>query len=222
MTKTYLIDTAFLDDNSAFQRFYSKTSPYRQKKTDSFRFRKDKNLCLGAGVLLDYALKEFSLSEKEMTYSVGEFGKPHFVNHSHIHFNLSHSHKCVIASVSDKAVGCDIELVTEQNLDIAERFFHKNEYMYLKSLNSPKEQTSAFFRLWTLKESYVKALGTGMTKPFDEFAVEFGEKITLTDSQCENPHFFREYPFGEYMIACCSEQDSFQDELRIITLKDLK
>ncbi|MGN1131954.1 MAG: 4'-phosphopantetheinyl transferase family protein [Ruminococcus sp.] len=222
MTKTFLIETSFLNDDTVFQQFYNQTSPYRQKKTDSFRFRKDKNLCLGAGILLDYALKEFGLSEKEMTYSVGKAGKPSFENHSQIHFNISHSHKCAIVSVSDKAVGCDIELVTEQNLDIAQKFFHKNEYMYLKNLNDSHEQASAFFRLWTLKESYVKALGMGMTKPFHCFAVEIGDKITISDSQRESPHFFREYRFGEYMIACCSEQDSFQEDLIIVTPKDLK
>ncbi|MGN0476073.1 MAG: 4'-phosphopantetheinyl transferase family protein, partial [Ruminococcus sp.] len=184
--------------------------------------RKDKNLCLGAGALLNFALKEFGLSEKEMTYSVGKAGKPCFENHKEIHFNISHSHKCAIVSVGDNDIGCDIELITPQELDLAEKFFHKNEYMYLKSLNNPNEQASAFFRLWTLKESYVKALGRGMTKPFDEFSIEIGDKITIFDNQDENPHFFKEYRFGGYMIACCSEQDSFQKELIIVTPKDLE
>ncbi|MGN0459566.1 MAG: 4'-phosphopantetheinyl transferase family protein [Ruminococcus sp.] len=222
MTKTFLIETSFLNDDTVFHQFYNETSPYRQKKTDSFRFRKDKNLCLGAGILLNYALKEFGLSEKEMTYSVGKAGKPCFENHRQIHFNISHSHKCAIISVSDKPVGCDIELVTQQNLDIAQKFFHKNEYMYLKNLDGSHEQASAFFRLWTLKESYVKALGMGMTKPFHSFSVEIGDKVTILDSQSENSHFFREYRFGEYMIACCSEQDNFQEDLLIVTPKDLK
>ena len=63
MTKTFLMDTTLLDNDVAFQRFYSPTSAYRQKKTDAFRYRKDRNLCLGAGVLLDYALKAFGLSD---------------------------------------------------------------------------------------------------------------------------------------------------------------
>ena len=222
MTKTFLIDTTFLNDDTVFQQLYNQTSTYRQKKIDSFRFRKDKNLCLGAGALLNFALKEFGLSEKDMTYSLEKAGKPCFENHKKIQFNISHSCKCDIVSVSDNAIGCDIELITPQELDIAKKFFHKNEYMYLKSINNPGEQIYAFFRLWTLKESYVKALGKGMTKPFHSFAVEIGDKITIFDNQDENPHFFKEYRWGEYAIACCSQQDSFHKELIVVTPKDLE
>lgn len=221
MTKTFLIDTSFLNDDEIFRQLYNRTSTYRQKKIDSFRFRKDKNLCLGAGALLNFALMEFGLSEKDMTYSFEKSGKPYFKNHKEIHFNISHSQKCAIVSVSDKDVGCDIELIAPQKLDIAEKFFHKNEYNYLQSLNNPDEQSYVFFRLWTLKESYVKALGKGMTKPFDEFSIEIGDKITIFDNQDEKPHFFKEYQWDKYAIACCSRQDCFQKELIIVTPKDL-
>jgi 4'-phosphopantetheinyl transferase len=60
------------------------------------------------------------------------------------------------------ALGIDIEYMKNDNrlLTIAERFFYPEEWIFIRSLPED-EQMKAFFHLWTLKEAYLKAIGTG-------------------------------------------------------------
>jgi 4'-phosphopantetheinyl transferase len=55
------------------------------------------------------------------------------------------------------------------HLQLARRYFAPVEVEALEGL-SPDEQHAAFFRLWTLKEAFVKARGQGLSIPLDEFA----------------------------------------------------
>jgi 4'-phosphopantetheinyl transferase len=65
-------------------------------------------------------------------------------------------------------------------LEIAEQFFSRDEIVALRSV--PEElRTLAFFNCWTRKESYVKALGEGLSHPLDCFSVSLrpDEKAAL-------------------------------------------
>ena len=69
------------------------------------------------------------------------------------------------------AVGVDVEhegrIVAA--LDLARRFFTPREAAELSSL-PPEQQRTAFLRLWTLKEAFLKALGVGLAKSLDGFS----------------------------------------------------
>ena len=73
-------------------------------------------------------------------------------------------------------VGCPIGIDLEQirplhDMDhIAERFFCREEAAELMSLAQP-ERERAFYRCWTRKEAYIKALGGGLSIPLDSFCV---------------------------------------------------
>lgn len=80
------------------------------------------------------------------------------------HFNLSHSHDWVVLALSNIGpVGVDVEWNQRKRsmIEIAERFFLPREAQMLKTL-APDEQYARFFEWWTIKESYVKALGSGI------------------------------------------------------------
>lgn len=55
-------------------------------------------------------------------------------------------------------------------LDIAQRFFAPEECGELRSL-PPDLQPAGFFRCWTRKEAYLKAIGLGLGVPLDQFIV---------------------------------------------------
>lgn len=97
------------------------------------------------------------------------------------HFNVSHAENLVCVAVSfDGEIGVDIE--TRQDIDvlsIAAQFFHPDEYQQIRNANQ-HEQERLFYRLWTLKEAFFKALGTGITAGL--------EKINI-DLSCEPPKF---------------------------------
>ena len=99
--------------------------------------------------------------------------------------------------MSDKEIGCDIQQIKDINLSIADRFFTAEERKYVKC-------TEDFFRIWTLKESFIKAIGKGLALPLNSFSIK---GLDSDKSYCE---YNRElYEFKEfdkmtgYCIAVC-------------------
>jgi 4'-phosphopantetheinyl transferase len=105
-------------------------------------------------------------------FTYGPKGKPALAGGS-LEFNLSHSGKlAAMAVTSGGAVGVDVEEMRPlDDLElVAQRFFCPEEAAEVLSL--PKaEQTAAFYRCWTRKEAYVKAIGSGLSVPLDAFQV---------------------------------------------------
>lgn len=165
MIKLLLADVLPLDDSAVYDGIYGRVSLERRSVADSFRFRKDRLLSLGAAALLDLGLAEFGLCEKDMSYGRTAHGKPFFKNAPDIHFSISHSSSKVAVAFSDREVGCDIEEISDIDLAVAERYFHRAEYEAIMAENGQEKRWRAFFRYWTLKESYMKATGIGLSLP---------------------------------------------------------
>ncbi len=184
-------------ENGAFmQRAMENLSGERQEKIRRFRHGRARLQSLAAGLLLDFGLRRYGLSEREAQFSYGANGKPALLGHTGPHFNLSHSGTMALAVFSDHEVGCDIQQVAEAPPRVAERFFTKGESAYLESLGDGPGQGEAFFGIWTLKESYLKASGTGMASALDSFSVLPGER--------PGGYAFREYVLPAYRAAVCA------------------
>lgn len=174
MIRLLLADVMPLADTAAYQRLHDRLSPERRMAADSFKFIKDRRLSLGATALIDLGLRPFGLKEREVSYGRGAYGKPYFINAPHIHFNISHSSTKVAVAFSDMEVGCDIEAITDMDMSVAERFFCSEEYLAILTPDNPYGRNQAFFRYWTLKESYMKATGLGLSLPPESFSVHNG------------------------------------------------
>jgi 4'-phosphopantetheinyl transferase len=92
-------------------------------------------------------------------------------------FNLSHTHGLVACAVAhDAQVGVDVECVERATASraIAERYFSAPELAQLDAC--PEERRSShFIELWTLKEAYLKAVGSGLAHPLDTFDFAFDD-----------------------------------------------
>ncbi len=87
-----------------------------------------------------------------------------------IDFNLSHSGTWAMLGVSNgPKIGVDIEEIRPINADEAVFALAESEHDYVDSLTG-STRLEAFFRFWTLKEAFVKALGTGLDLPLQSFA----------------------------------------------------
>lgn len=101
-------------------------------------------------------------------------------------FNLSHSGEWLaILLSSDAPVGVDVEQQKPLGrlLAIAERFFAAGEVLWLKA-RPESEQLQAFYRLWSLKEAYVKGLGLGISAGLSGFSLlpdEVSGRASLLD-----------------------------------------
>ena len=114
-------------------------------------------------------------------------GKP-YLAHQNLEFNMSHTRGVALYAVSHQAVGIDIELLARdmQIEDIAERFFTENEYKKICALD-PGDRQAAFYRCWTLKEAFIKALGHGLTYGLDRFEVDFMSEGSRCLKNVEDP-----------------------------------
>ncbi len=181
IVRLYWLNTEDFSDGD-FQYYYKKLSPVRRQKADGYRFIKDKRLSVGAGVLLDKGLSYYGLEEADVELSYNENGKPFLPAFPEIHFNLSHSETMVFTVFADTEAGCDIEKTRPADLSVARRFFCAGEYNYIAGQKSEKKQQEAFCRLWTLKESFVKAEGTGLLIPLNSFEI----KVNIKDCRNSN------------------------------------
>ncbi len=199
-TKLYLASTEALRDEARFARLLETVPDQRREKVLAFRLDSARRLSLGVGLLLNAALAAEGLKADEIR--VTEYGKPFFPALQDFHFSLSHSGERVLCAVSGKPVGCDIEAPGRYDPKIARRFFHPSESAWLFSLPE-EEQPAAFLRLWTCKESYVKALGLGLNQPLDSFAVRPGEPTGPVQTADERPWRLRDFMEGDYACALC-------------------
>jgi len=99
----------------------------------------------------------------DITFSYGRFGKPVLPGQTW-HFNLSHSNNVALIAVSSQPVGVDLEYIEEPHIAVEgliELVCHPDEKAVLHAL-TPRERRIAFYKLWTQKEAYCKALGIGL------------------------------------------------------------
>jgi phosphopantetheine--protein transferase-like protein len=112
----------------------------------------------------------------EIEITTGLQGKPQVAG---IEFNLSHSGDLVAYVVSDRPVGIDIERIRSMDLSgIVQRFFAPSEFAAWQNLPQ-SEQEAAFFRTWTVKEAYLKAIGTGLHTPLSEVEVSIDQDLPI-------------------------------------------
>lgn len=103
-----------------------------------------------------------------LRFEYGEHGKPTLVQPDAPTFNLSHSHEIgmigVVTNARDLELGIDVEHARPGRAfeAIAEHFFTDDEAAWLQSLG-PEQCATGFYRMWTHKEAYLKALGTGLS-----------------------------------------------------------
>lgn len=211
MIRIFHADVEPLNNDEMFDFYYENISEARKKKVDSLKQRKDKNLCVGASSLIDAGLKKYNLCEKEITYGTYENQKPFIKNAPQIHFNISHSGTMAAVVFSDGEIGIDIEKIKDFRLETAKRFFDKKEYEYLLKFNDSDEQKKEFFRLWTLKESYMKFTGQGMKLPLDSFCINIeDEKATVNHGGC---YFYEYNHIDGYCLAVCSDKEIIKPEI---------
>lgn len=206
MVHLYAFDIRNLPDPKENPALLQNISSSRRKKVMDYLQEDDRKRCLGAGILLAKILPLFGDSPENIT--VDPKGKPMA---ERVHFNLSHSGDLVICAVGRKAVGCDVEKIGKEPEGVVNHFFHRSEAEYLQRFRKA-ERDEMFFRLWTLKESYIKMTGEGMHLPLQDFELlPDEERIRVRrDKKILSCHMM-EYRIPGYKISVCAEEGDFAD-----------
>jgi 4'-phosphopantetheinyl transferase len=128
------------------------------------------------GILRKIISLYLPISPGALQFTYNEYGKPDIAGHQNdcnLNFNLSHSNDMVLYALRlEGGLGIDIEYMRDDfaSLEIAQHFFAKDEVAALSSL-AVEQRVKAFFNCWARKESYIKALGMGISFPLDKFVV---------------------------------------------------
>jgi 4'-phosphopantetheinyl transferase len=146
-------------------------------RAQRFRLALDrKNFILSRGVLRRLLGNYLAVEPRELRFVYSEFGRPLLEGSNsgnELHFNVSHSGDMILWAFSHKRrIGVDVERVRRDfsTLEISERFFSPAERAVLRQLPT-KTRYESFFRCWTRKEAFIKALGEGLSHPLDQFDV---------------------------------------------------
>lgn len=205
MVKLYLTDIASLPDPWEQPEVIASLPKERRQKIERLTQEKKRKQSLGAGLLLEEVLTSYGIDVT--TLRIGEHGKPEVDG---LHFNLSHSDNRVACAVSDSPVGCDVEKVRKAPMDVAKRYFSQSEKTYLEQFDGIKYD-EAFFRLWTMKESYAKMTGEGIGKSLKAFEVLMDEPVRVLRDGNIQACCIKEYQVEDYCISVCSEDTGFSD-----------
>ena len=134
-------------------------SEQRAKRVDKYRYFKDRKLSALAYILLRYALIEEKGIDAKVEFEFGPYGKPFIKGMPELQFSLSHTAGGIACALANFPVGVDIADVDERNLDCIPRAMNIFEQQAISCSN---DKARAFARLWSMKESFLKYVGTGI------------------------------------------------------------
>lgn len=144
---------------------------------------------------------EYKIDVEQAEYIYNEHGKPYFRSFPNIYFSISHCQGLAVTAVSDFENGVDVEVIRDYPERVVSRSFSKREKELLESC---EDKNMMFFRMWTLKESFVKALGIGISYPLKtaEFLI-FKDEINAFG--CDG-YSFIQYIFSDgYVCSLCTK-----------------
>ena len=161
-------------EDEFLERFRRTLAPEELDRAGRFRFeRLQRHFIASRGFLRDVLARYLPQKPADLRFNYNDYGKPSLAGEHSLEFNMSHSHDVGLVAVTrDAAVGVDVEHIRADfaSDEIARRFFSRLEVEIFNSLPQ-HEQVAAFFRCWSRKEAYIKAIGKGLSQPLDGFDV---------------------------------------------------
>ena len=222
-----------MEDERLFNAWLERVPQARSKKAAELRNPKVRSQSLAAGALLTCALSDYAAgmddlpagadcfmrpeTVREIRILENEHGRPYLPDFPDIHFSLSHSGDRVMCAVSRSPVGCDVEEAEETEADL-----RRIRYVARCLTESERElaltDPSAFYRIWTLKESFVKMTGQGLVIPLSSFEITLDPvsiRQDVVSTHIELKEFGRT---GGYQYACVSQACPIADEMICLDL----
>ena len=171
----------------AWKSCFEKIEAGRRERLVRMQSEGQRRRSLAAGCLLHDALcRELGLLPKEKgAFSIGyrEGGKPFLREREGLFFNLSHSGDYVCCAVGREETGVDIQAHTKVRPSLSERFFTQEDNRRLREAGSERE--ALFFRMWSIKESYLKLTGKGVGAGLSSFEIEWEERAIRENGKRE-------------------------------------
>ncbi|MBD1379482.1 4'-phosphopantetheinyl transferase family protein [Metabacillus arenae] len=196
----------------------------KRHRIQSFFHYKDAQRTLIGDILTRYMLIHYlKFSPDKISFETNKFGKPFIMTSDRlsVYFNLSHSGSWVVCVLGEVENGIDIQKIEDIDMNVAQRFFSHEEYAALLEL-SEKERIDYFYHLWTLKESYIKAIGEGLSIPLNSFLIQSTDANQYVSSTSNNKVYLQSYYIdSNHKMAVCSFENDFTEKIVKITNENL-
>ena len=168
--------------NYQLKHLISLLSPEEIKRSEHFMFERDQyRLQVTHSMKRLILAKYLDRNPQCLRFEFGSHGKPaldNLRNPLKVQFNISHSRDLILIAITvEDLIGIDIEYFDKNRSieDLGEIIFSPTEKRYFAALSSQEEKKEAFFRCWTRKEAYLKAIGTGLTQDISKISVDLSE-----------------------------------------------
>ena len=184
-------------------------SSERRERVQRYRSEIDRKIGIYAEVLVRCIIcMRSGVNYKEISFKASRTGKPFLTGFPYYEFSISHTRNAVVAAVSDKPVGVDVERIRDIDIGITKRVFSDNE---LAALDTAPDKNLKFFELWTKKEALVKYHGTGLTNAL--------KTLDVTGSLSSGR--FESHIMGDYFVSICSGDECREIDFTRITEPEL-
>lgn len=195
-----------IQSTTLISSYYQLLTEEEKAQHQRFHFEKHKHQYLVTRALVKTVLSHYEqLHPADWKFVKNSYGKPEvdrLPGMQNLRFNLSHTDGLVACAVTlDNDLGIDVEDISRrgQSVELADRFFSPAESGALLQLD-PSRQKEEFYKYWTLKESYIKACGMGLSIPLDHFSFKFGEEneidINFENGRNDNPEDWKFWSFN--------------------------
>ncbi|MFD2413669.1 4'-phosphopantetheinyl transferase family protein [Paenibacillus rhizoplanae] len=208
----------------SYAYFTAQVTEERRARLARFFHKEDAYRSLFGEILVRYILcSQLGQRNGNIQFEENAFGKPGVSGLPDFEYNVSHSGDWVLMiwGMNEGSLGVDIEQIRPIDIQIAERFFSVEEREALQA-KSAGERQDFFYDLWTLKESYIKAIGTGLSRPLDSFTVqqrEDGNFGLITEAESMYLQTYTIAP--DYKAAACSSCCTLPETATFIKLSEL-
>jgi 4'-phosphopantetheinyl transferase len=196
-----------------------------QEKAKKFHFPIDqKKYVISHGIMRQLIGSYIPCHPRDIRCHLNAFGKPELVTPSStLHFNLSHSEQLGALAIATCPVGADIEQIKrlDDYVSLTRHFLSTKERDYFGQLPYSQQQL-AFYRAWTRKEAYIKAIGMGLSYPVEQVTISFDEQPKLLEDKA-NPENVKKlsvvsFEHKNYLGAVALPKD-FSVEIKKISLQ---
>lgn len=180
----------------------------KKSKVEKFVNKKDKiRTLIGEILIRTIIIENLNIDNKYIRFNKNQYGKPYLEEYTNFNFNISHSGDYVLCAVDDKPIGVDVEEKKSiEYEEIAKSFFTAKEFDYIVN-GDLKSRLDRFYEIWTLKESYIKCCGQGLSIPLKSFSIEIDkyENIKGISNNEYKEHTFKLFDIElGYKMAVCS------------------
>jgi 4'-phosphopantetheinyl transferase len=219
----YAVHLDFPMTDSLFKALLASVSEERRQRAKRFLRHEDACRSVAGEALARYCIgQREKVPARGIFFTLNEHGKPGVDLPGKTQFNVSHSGSWVVCAVDNGTVGVDVERIHGVDFEISKRFFGPAEHEDL-ALLSGEAKKERFFDYWTVKESYIKAIGSGLSHPLKSFSIFFKDGRIEMKVEKEMPVMhFKQYDLGqEYKCALCATHEDLPDEIVFVKAEEL-